>query len=141
VITVTLAYPVINGMRLQTEAYPAHWRADAASVQTDVMRTISNPNSPVVKIGMLDTTTDALDGTIALNYQPRSGIAQMEAKGRVYRALQSPTAASRRVAAQINRLVGLFAACKRRNRREKWRFLRTGQTGNVHLLKKNQDES
>lgn len=58
-----------------------------------VMRTISNPNSPVVKIGVLETTIDALDGAIALNYQPESGIVQMEAKGRLYRALQSPTAA------------------------------------------------
>lgn len=58
-----------------------------------VMRTLSDrPGSPVVALGILRMTIDALYRAIEQNYQDDSGIAEMEAKGRAYRALPSPNA-------------------------------------------------
>jgi hypothetical protein len=57
-----------------------------------VMRTLSDcRDSPVVTLGILKTTIDALNCAIAQNYQDDSGIVGMEAKGRAYLSLPSPT--------------------------------------------------
>lgn len=57
-----------------------------------VMRTLSDrADSPVVTLGILHTTIDALDSAIEQNYRDDSGIVDMEAKGRQYLALSPPT--------------------------------------------------
>lgn len=57
-----------------------------------VMRTLSDrPDSPVVTLGILKTTINALYCAIEQNYQDGSGIVDMEARGKAYRSLPSPT--------------------------------------------------